>query len=141
MAVGDETIGDGSIVEVNDGGGDAFVEVDLVISIGVPSEVVGTVDSKRLNLTGRVIKKLATLKQPGTISIKQQFTKAGYARMEAIRATDQTTPKQWKITIEDDDGGTEITVPGIITENKVDSVEADKITEFETMVQVSGAAV
>ncbi len=48
---------------------------------------------------------------------------------------------QFKLTIADDDGGTEFTWPGIITENKTDSVEPDKITEFETTVQISGAAV
>lgn len=141
MAVGDESIGDGSTVEVNDGGGDAFVEIDMVIDFDVPSEQVGTVESKRLNLPGQVIKKLATLKKPGSFTIRQNFTNAGYARMEAIRATSQTTPKEWKFTITDDDGDTEITVPGIITENKVTKIEADKITEFETMVEVSGAAV
>jgi len=141
MAVGDETIGDGSTIEVNDGGGDAFVEIDQVIDFDVPSEQVGTVESKRLNLPGQVIKKLATLKKPGGFTIRQNFTHAGYARMEAIRATSQTTPKQWKFTITDDDGDTEITVPGILTENKVTKIEADKITEFETMVEVSGAAV
>lgn len=141
MAVGDESIGDGSTIEVNDGGGDAFVEIEQVVDFDVPSEQVGTVESKRLNLAGGVIRNLATLKKPGSFTIRQNFTNAGYARMEAIRSGDQTTPKQWKFTVTDDDGDTEITLPGILTENKVTKIEADKITEFETMVQVSGAAI
>lgn len=141
MAVGDESIGDGSTIEVNDGAADAFVEIDQVIDFDVPSEQVGTVESKRLNLDGGVIRNLATLKKPGSFTIRQNFTNAGFARMEAIRTGSQVTPKQWKFTVTDDDSDTEITVPGILTENKITKVEADKITEFETMVQVSGAAV
>ncbi len=110
-----------------------------IVTLGVPSEVVGTVESKRLDLPGGVIKKLATLKNGGSFSITQQFTNAGFARMETIRAA--KSEKHYKFTIPDDDGDTEITVPGIITENKTSGLEAEKITEFETMVEVSGAQI
>lgn len=142
MAIGDETIGFGATCEIDDAGdgsapGAAYTVVDKIVSLGVPSEKVGIVESKRLDLSGGVIKKLATLKDGGEFSIRQQFTHAGFDRMETIRAAKDE--HLFKITIPDDDGDTEIIVPGIITENKTDSLEAEKITEFETMVTVSGA--
>lgn len=139
MAVGDETIGFGGVAEVNDGAADAFQVIPKVVSLGFPSEVVGTVESKRLDLTDAVIVKLATLKNGDSFSIKIQHTKATYARMETIRKA--RVAKQWRITIPDDDGGTEKTVPGILTQNKFDPMEAEKINEFEAIIEVSGAEI
>lgn len=142
MAQGDESIGFGGTCEIDDGGtgaapGAGFAVVPKILSLGVPAETVGVVESKTLDLPQGVIRKLPTLKDGGEFSIKQQFTHAGFARMETIRAAKQI--HQWKITIPDDDGDTEVTVPGFITVNKTDSLEPEKITEFETMVTVSGA--
>jgi hypothetical protein len=121
--VGDESIGFGGTCEIDDGGtgaapGSTFEEIAKVTSLGVPSEKVGVVESKTLDLPGGVIRKLPTLKDGGEFSIKQQFTHAGWARMETIRAAKQV--HEWKFTIPDDDGDTEITVTGFITENKTE---------------------
>lgn len=137
MAVGDESIGLGATVTIDDGGtgaepGAAATEVDAIISIVPPSVSTGTTESKRIS-AGRV-RKIATIEDGGDFSIKQQFTHAGWARMEAIRAAKHRST--YVITIPDDDGDTEITVVGVITQNKTDSLESDKITEFETMVTV-----
>lgn len=139
MAVGDESIGFGATLEINDGSADAFVVVPMIISLGIPAETVGVVESKRLDLPGGVIKKLTTLKDGGEVSIKQQFTNAGYARMEALRAA--KGEKRFRFTIPDDNGDTVITVPGFITANKTDGLESEKITEFDTMVSISGAQI
>ena len=69
-------------------------------------------------------------------TIRQDFTHAGYSRMESLRKNKVLCA--FKYTIPDDDGDTIVTVSGYITENKTDSVEADKITEFETMIDHSG---
>ncbi|AMV30056.1 hypothetical protein VT84_37025 [Gemmata sp. SH-PL17] len=141
MAVGDESIGFGATCEIDDSGNGSadgtFVELPMITSLGVPARTTGIAESKRLDLPQAVIRKIATLKDGGEFSIKQQFTHAQFARLETIRENRQTN--NFKITVPDDDGDTEITVPGIITANKTDSLEADKITEFETMVTVAGA--
>jgi hypothetical protein len=77
------------------------------------------------------------LRIPNVVVTGSRNFHAGWARMETIRAAKQV--HEWKFTIPDDDGDTEITVTGFITENKTDPLEAEKITEFETMVTVSGA--
>ncbi len=139
MAVGDEQIGYGGTLEINDGVGPTFVVVDKIISLGIPSQKLGIVESKRLDLSGRVIKKLATLIDPGEVSVKIQFTNEGFERFIAIRDACQTgTEYQARFTIPDDEGDTEITVPVIVTEVKTDPLEAEKITEFEVMITVSG---
>lgn len=139
MAVGEESIGFGGTLEINDGAGDTFVAVDMIVTLGIPNYTVGTVESKRLDLPGGVIKKLATLKNGGSLTVKQQFTNAGYARMNALR--DAKAEKQFRFTIPDDDGDTQVTVPGLVTANKVSDLDAEKITEFDTTIEVSGAEV
>lgn len=142
MAVGDESIGYGATVEIDDGGtgavsGGAYTELPKVTSLGVPSRKTNIVESKTLDSPAMVIRKIAAMKDGGEFSIKHQFTNAQFARLEVIREARQTN--LFKITIPDDDGDTEIIVPGIITENKVDPLEPEKITEVETMVTVAGA--
>jgi hypothetical protein len=132
MAVGDATIGFGGTVEVDDGGGGAFVEIDAVLTLGVPTITTGTVESKRL--ASDFIKKLATVNKGESLSIKQEFTNAGYARMEALR--DRATHR-FRFTIPDDNGDTVITAPCIVTANKVADMESDKITEFDTMLEIA----
>lgn len=148
MAVGDESIGFGATCEIDDGGtgaatGAAYTDVDMIVTLGVPSTKTNIVESKRLDLPGSQIRKLAALKDGGEFTIKQQLTNAGFVRMEALRAAHQTdkTYNLFRITVPDDDGDTEIIVRGIVTENKISDLEAENITEFETMVTVQGANV
>lgn len=136
MAVGDETIGYGATIEVDDGAGPTFVAIDKVVTLGVPSYMVGVVESKRLDLTNRVIIKLPTLVNGGSFPFSVQFTNATWARLVAIR--DGLVEKNWRVTIPDDDGDTAITVPGILTEAKVQDLEAEKITVIDCTIEVSG---
>lgn len=141
MAVGDETIGYGCTCHIDDGGtgaasGAAYTLVDKLVGITVPARKTGTTESKRLDLPTRLVKKIATLVDGGELTLKQQFTNAGYARLEIIRNAYQEN--LFKITVQDDNGDTTIIVKGIVTENKIDNIESDKITEFETMVTISG---
>lgn len=138
MAVGDETIGFGGVLEVNDGVADAFQVVPKVESLGVPNYTIGTVDSKRLDLTNGVIKVLPTLSKGDSIAFKIQHTNATYARFTAMR--DARVEKQWRITVPDDDGDTEITVPGILTGCPWEGLQADTINTFTANVQISGEA-
>ena len=136
MAVGDETIGYGSTLEINDGGAGAYVAVGKIEILGIPSKIVGTVQSKRLDLTNRVIKKLPTLVDPGNFTFRVQHTNAMYSRLKTIR--DAHTDYHFRATIADDDGDTVITVPGLLVQVKPDDVDAEKITVLECTVEVSG---
>jgi hypothetical protein len=136
MAVGDETIGYGATLEIDDGVGDAYAVVDKIVTLGVASYVTGVVESKRLDLTNRVIIKLPTLVNGGNFQFTVQFTHATYARLVAVR--DLLAAKNFRFTIPDDDGDTVYTVPGILTETKVEDLDAEKITVISCTVEVSG---
>lgn len=133
MAVGDGTIGYGGTLEINDGGGSSYVAVDGIVSLGIPNYTLGTVESKRLSNT--IIKKLPTIRKGDSFTIKQEFTNAGFARMKAL--LNARVEKLFRFTIPDDAGDTEIIVPGLVVSNKVADLEVDKITEFDTMVEIS----
>ena len=136
MAINDETIGYGSTLEVNDGPAAAFVVIPKIVTLGVPSYVTGVVESKRLDLTNKVIVKLPTLVNGGSWSFTAQFTHATHARLIAIR--DALVAYQWRVTILDDDTDTTVTAPGILTECKVEDLDAEKITVINCTVEVSG---
>lgn len=143
MAVGDESIGYGATLEIDDGGtgaasdGTSFEELPKITNLGVPSRKTNIVESKTLDSPAMVIRKIAAMKDGGEFTIKWQFVHAQWLRMEVIREARQTNI--YRVTIQDDDGDTEIEVPGILTENKVDNLEPEKITEVESMVTVAGA--
>ncbi len=133
MAVGDETIGFGGTIEIDDGGGSSFIELAAVVSLGIPVYTTGTVESKRLNR--EVVKFLPTIAKGEALTIRHNFTNANWARVEAIRGTE----KNFRFTVPDDDGDTVRTVPGIITANKTSDLDPEQVTMIETMVQVSDA--
>lgn len=136
MAVGDESVGFGATIEVNDGNGDTFVVIGKCEIIGVPCQTVGTVQSKRLDLENGVIKKLATLIDGGSFPFRVQHTNEAHVRLRTIlRAREE---KQWRVTVPDDDSDTTVTVPGILTEAKKDDLDPEKITVINCMVEVSG---
>ncbi len=130
MAAGTESIGLNLTVTVSG------LTITNIISVVPPSEILQVIESKRVDLPGGVIVKVPALLDPGKGSIQQDFTHAGYLQQETIRKAKVAVP--FVFTIPDDGGNTVITVSGFITENKTNSVEADKITEFETMIDFSG---
>lgn len=138
MAVGDESVGFSAIVEIDDSGtsagpGGSFTVVDKVVDFDVPSPKSGNVESKRLGLAR--LRKIATgVEDGGEVSIKVQFTHAGWSRMEAIRLNKQRN--NWRFTIPDDNGNTQVTFVCLLHQNKPSKIEADKITEFEIMLTV-----
>lgn len=138
MAVGDESIGFGGTVQIDDGGsgaapGAAFTILDHIVTLGIPAPKIGTAESKRLGLAR--IRKIATIEDGGEITIKVQFTNAQWARLETIRLAKQRN--NWKFTVPDDNGNTVVTVVCLVTENKIDPLEPDKITDFEIMLTVA----
>jgi hypothetical protein len=133
-----ESIGYGTTVFVDDGASSAYVGIDNLIDCDPPAEKLNTVESKRLNIAGGVLVSVPTLFDPGECQVYQQFTNAGFSRMETLRKA--KTLCHFKFTIVDDVSGTTVIVPGYVTQNQTEKVEADKITAFTTMFKVAGAA-
>ncbi len=138
-ATGDESVGFGGVLEVNDDVGDTFKVIPKVETLGVPNEVTGAVESKTLDLPNAVIQQLPTLKNGGTFTFKTHLISATRSRLEAIRIA--RSIKQWRVTIPCDTGTIAVTVPGFITQNQIEDLEAEKITVISTTVQVSGAQI
>ena len=136
MAAVAESIGYGSQVYIDDGASNAYVQVFNVVSIDPGSEKLNTVESKYLEIADSVIRKVPTLFDGGTIMIKQQFSNAGFARINTLKTA--KTHSHVKVTIDDDSTGTTIIAPGYFTDNKPSTIEADKITEFDTEFTVDG---
>ena len=133
MAVGDETIGFGGTIEINDGGGGSYVELEGVVTLGIPVYTTGTVESKRLNR--EVVKFLPTIARGETLTINHTVTHANWARVEALRGAEYS----FRFTIPDDAGDTQRTVPGIITANKTSDLDPEAVTMIETTLQISDA--
>lgn len=138
--IGDETIGYGVTIEVDDGAGNTYVVIPKCEMVGVPSKVIGTVESKRVDLDQRTVVKLKTLTNGGSFQFRAQHIHATYARLAAIRDDYDRDEYNWRVTVPDDDDDTVITVPGILTEAKIEDVEAEKITVIMCTVEVSGAS-
>ena len=134
MAQGDGTIGFGGVLEINDGAGSAFVLVDAIVTLGVASYTLNTVDSKRLS--SDVVKVIPGIKKGDAFTIQMENTRAGVVRFRTL--FDAREEKQFRFTIPDDEGDyDEWTVPGIVTQVKKSDLEVESITMLEVSVQVS----
>ncbi len=131
-----ENIGFGGTVHVNDGASSAYVIVPNIVDFMPPAYKLGTVESKRLDLPGGVIVKIPTLTNGQSFTIKHNFTKAAFARFEALRTA--KAAKNFRITLPDGSPYFTETVPGIVVENKKGSIESETIMTIETTVEVSG---
>jgi hypothetical protein len=135
-AEGDESIGYGATLKINDGTASAFVTVPKLTKLGIPNETTGTAESKTLDLPEAVIRKLPTLKDGGTFVFSYEVIGATYDRVEAIRSA--RAIKQFQVSVPVDTGDIEITVEGYVSQNPMEDVEADKITIANATVVVSG---
>lgn len=141
-AEGDESVGFGGVLEMQDGAGDTYVAVPKIEVLGVPNPVTGIVESKTLDLPEATIRKLGTLVNGGTFTFKYHMIAATHARVEAIRVT--RLPKNFRVKVPVDTGVggfLVVTVPGIVTQNQIEDLEAEKITVGNVTVEVSGAAI
>jgi hypothetical protein len=126
------TIGLGFRLQINDGGGSSYAEVDAIVTIGIPSYTLSTVDSKRLSRD--VVKVIAGIKRGDPFTIGMENTRAGRLRFRTLFNAKEE--KLFRFFIPDDEGEEEYTVPGLITNLKGDVV-VDEITPLEVTVQVS----
>lgn len=131
-------IGLGATVQVNDGSGgagSAYGDIVDVITLTIPDPEVGVVESKRLNLSDRVIRKLAGLKEPGEMSFQYEYSKTKKDRLDALIGSDRS----FKVNMPDaGDGVYTKTIPGFIKANKIDPVTADGLTTATCTIAVSG---
>jgi hypothetical protein len=132
-------LGLGATIFVNDGSGgagSASAEIVDVLNFTVPDYEVGVVESKRLNQSDRVIRKLAAMREPGQFSFQYEFSTGKKTRLDALVGSDRV----FVITVPTDVGSAWTrTAPGFIVSNKIDSVVADGITTATCTIQVSAA--
>lgn len=138
----DNTIGYGATLAVNDGSGgagSAFGVVVGIVSLGVPDVDVLVIESKRLDLDGRVICKLAGLKDGGEFTVQYEFAKGRKDRLDALVGSD----REFKITLPvvGVESAYTKTFPGFIRSNRVDPVVSDGIVTCTMIVVVTGPAV
>jgi hypothetical protein len=136
MADTKESIGYGSQAYIDDGSASAYVIVDMLLEFENAAPKLGTVDSKRLDTPNATIVKVPTLFDGGECSLTQQFSQAGWTRLETLRKA--RAYKHVKFSVIDDTSTSVRIVPGLFTENKIDKVVADEITKFTTTFVVSG---
>ena len=136
---GDESIGYGATLEINDGASSAFVEVPKLEKLGFPNETTGTAESKTLDLPEAVIRKLPTLKDGGSFTFTYEVLAETYERVETIRKA--RSIKEYRVTVPVDTGTIEVVVKGFISANQIEDIEAEKITVGNVTVVVSGPQV
>jgi hypothetical protein len=126
------TIGLGTTLFVDDGGGNSFVAIPDVVSIDPPAEEIQIAESKRLDLTNNgLIGKVVATRDGGTWSFTYEYTNTLYARIEALKGLS----KNFRIT---PNGGTQRSTPGIVTQNKQNEIAADGIMTCTATVTVNG---
>lgn len=133
-------IGLGATLAVNDGSGGSGSASAIILDIlnmTVPDVEVGVVSSPRLNLSNRVIPKLAALQEPGQFTFQYEFSTGKKTRLDALIGSDRV----FVITLPTDTGSAWTrTTPGFIVSNKSDSVQAGEIQTCTCTVQLSGAS-
>lgn len=133
-------IGLGATLAVNDGSGGAGSASAIILDIcnlTVPDREVQIVDSKRLNMSDRLIGKVAGMDEPGQFQFQYEFSTGKKTRLDALIGSDRV----FVVTLPTDTGSAWArTVPGIIVSNKSEQVEPDQIQMCTCVVQVTGAA-
>lgn len=132
-------IGLGATLAVNDGSGGAGSASGAIIDIitmTIPDPELGSVDSKRLNLSGGLIGKLAALKEPGELTFQYECSKGKKDRLDALIGSNRV----WVATLPDaGDGVYTKSIPGFLKSNKIDPVAADGMVMATAAIQVNGA--
>lgn len=136
MASVNESIGNDATIHINDGGSDAYVAVDNLVDFEAPDPVLGTVESKRLDLPSDTLIEVPTIFKAGQAKIRWQFGQANWTRFNGLRAN--KTKKNFKFTVNDDTSTTVVICAGYVTSNKRMKVEADKIQEVESTITLTG---
>lgn len=142
MSNHNNAIGLGATLEVDDGTLKAYVAVVDLLNLTPPDYETGTVESKRLNLTGRTLVKKAALNDPGEFTFEYEHSAAKKARFDTLQ---DGTSYYWRVILpatDDESGSTwKRVVPGFVKSNKVNQVQADGIMTVTCTVVVTGAKI
>lgn len=126
------TIGLGATVAIDDGASSAYQVIPDVMHMTVPDPECGVAESKRLNLSGYTMGKVATLLDPGQFTVTYEFSNTTKTRLDALVRVQHN----FKVILPDS-AWTRI-APGFIVSNKMDQVEADGIMTATVVIQVNG---
>lgn len=133
-------IGLGATLAVNDGSGGAGSASAIILDIcnlTVPDVEVQMIDSKRLNMSDRLIGKVAGMSEPGQFQFQYEFSTGKKTRLDTLIGSDRV----FVLTLPTDVGSAWTrTTPGVIVSNKSEQVEPDQIQMVTCTVQVTGAA-
>lgn len=134
----DEKLGYGATLEINDGGGSAFVAVPNITAMDFPSVMRNVIESKRVDLPEQFIVKLKGLKNRDDIVVTSDVTNTEHARLKAL--AEGETDYQFRFTVPDDTSntGTSVTVNGFVRNHKINSVTPEGINEMQTTITVYG---
>ena len=129
-------IGMGWKLEVNDGAAAAYAVIDAITDLTVPDDgPFGMAESKRLDITGKTVTRVVTVKTPGAFTFTYEFDKDQYVRLALLKGTVQN----WRASSVDATPWTRV-VPGTLTQQEISGVQADGIVSVACTVEVSGAA-
>jgi hypothetical protein len=151
---GTASIGLGSVVAVDDNGNGVlpgngtFVSLVNVESLAIPSNKLGTQESKTLDIANATMNRIPGIFDPGSgLTITWELVNSGatgngtvgqYSRLEALKLARAGCP--WRFSVARDSGNfTNITQTAFVTENAIQAVTADGKTMVNTVLDLSGA--
>lgn len=130
-------IGVGWKVQVDDGVGSAFADIEKVTEVTPPEDgVVGMAESKTLDISGNTVGRVPTVKTPTNFTFTYEHSKTRYERLEALRGS----IKNWKVIDTTPTTPWDIQVPGVLTSHVQQAVAADGIVLVTATVEVTGPA-
>ena len=118
-------------------GGSAFTDIAEINSITGPGMTRDTIDVTSLDSTGGYREFITGFRNPGTVTLAMNFTRATYDVMFADFEGD--TAVNYEILLDDDDH-TSFEFEGLVTELPLTIPPDDKVT-VDVTIQISGAVV
>jgi hypothetical protein len=129
-------IGCGWKLAVDDQAGPAYQDIAYLTDVDPPDDgPVGMADSKRLDIANNTVTRVPTVITPQNFTFTYEFDKTQYVRLATIKRT----VKNWKVSSTDGTPWTRI-VPGVLSQQKLNAVNADGIVTVTVTVEVTGAA-
>lgn len=132
------TIGLTATLAVGDGSGGAGSASGILLdltNIGPNDPEVQFSESKRLNLPGGLIGKVAALKDGGELPFQYEFSKGKKARLDALVGSERT----YTVTLPDaGDGVYTKSGLGVLKMNKMDTVTPGEIVTVSASIMITG---
>lgn len=128
-------LADGSVLQVNDGASNAYVDIPGVISFVPPESEFGEYDDTALDSTdGIMIKEPKSRAEPGTFSWVMKYSDTEYERLLALKGV----KKSFKITYPDSSVDT---IPAFIKKPERQEAQNQEPMRVTVTCQVTGLVV